>query len=245
MLPAIVLTAALLSSPTPPPSPQASSAASRCSDVDSISFEDAFRYDIRDAAMLQQVAAFAAVPPARQRATFDAAAAADSPPACLSASQGHAAARALTLIANIWKVDELGDEAKFAAFSHTIEAAFASPTLPASLAAALPVMPPQTTACATPDQTAAVLHVVQPQYTVPAMVARTSGRVMVEVRLDPSGLVRNAHVYGATVGDAPEGQQLAREALMGAAATTYRPACVANRAVGGRYLFVADFMEKR
>ncbi len=238
MLLALVLAAAL--PPAASPSPK-----SDCADVGAISFEDAFGHEVRDVAALRLVAALSRVPPERQSAYLTEDTSAHGRPVCLTQEAGYAAARALTLIANLWKPDLVADDAKFATLSQRVEAAFAAPVPPAAFAG---LLSPSTTgkpACATPNQTAATLTIVNPQYTAAAIAARTTGGVETSVYLDATGFVRSAHLYGSTVGDTPEALQLKREALLGAAATTYRPACVAGHGVPGKYLFVTRFTGTR
>lgn len=236
MLVWLALAAALSPSPAPLQPP-------RCAAVDAISFEDAFAYHINDVAKLRLIAAFATVPAPRQEALFDAGVAANASPGCLTADAGHEAARALTLIDNIWKVVGLDDAAKSAAFSRTVAAAFVAPSPPAPFAALLPATTEQAT-CAGPNEAAAIVKLVRPQYTV-AIAARVTGSVVTEVSLDENGLVRNASVFRSDIGSTPEAQAVLREALLGAAATTYRPACADGYGVAGRYLFGAQFAVKR
>ncbi len=182
---ALVLAAAL--TPAVSPSPV-------CGDVDSISFEDAFQYELRDVAALRLIAALAQIPPARQAAFFAAGGAAHDVPACLSPGATHAAARALTLIANLWGPDVVGDDSTFAAFSRRVAAAFAAVTPPAPFARLLSQSAADKPACATPDQTPATIAIVNPRYTAGAIAARASGSVEASILLDENGLVRTAHI---------------------------------------------------
>ncbi len=237
-------------------------------------FATAFAYDLRPPAILRFITALDALPARDQKRVFDEAVAAASSPGEAAAKSAIAAtcpdldeiygqSRALYLVSNEWTLRELANAKRFSAFADVVDAAVSALKLgdaldPALRQAALapfadlpglaaPSPAPEAAAnepCAQADAPAHTVHLVTVSYPPVAAAAATSGTIKVKVHLDSFGYVRDASVFDSTAPARIGSDDLVRESILAAAATTYAPAIKACKQVAGTYLFRADFTRR-
>jgi outer membrane biosynthesis protein TonB len=248
-----------------PPAPQASAADPCATAVPDLpnDLPTAFAYEIDSPAILHFLASVAAVPARQQKAAFDRAADAANSPAqqtvvtaltaqCPNLDEVYATTRALTLVANRWKLDEIHDENRWEAFSHAIEAALwalsvgdrVAPETRRSALQAFPMfaaddgaspVPAPAPDCSTPDAPAKPLIEVAPDYPPLASSAATSGEVVVVLSLSDTGDVRSVRILGNTLRRGLGTDAIIRAAIFAAAATTYAPARKACLPIAGKF----------
>lgn len=255
----------------PPPAPPASApdlCATAIPDLPN-DLPTAFAYEITSPAILQFLASLAAVPAHRQKAAFERAVDAANAPAaqevataltalCPNLDEVYATTRALSLVANVWKLDEIHDQTRWEAFSHAVEAALwvlsagdriapdtrqiaLEPFVALTGAASPSPVPTAATNCATPDAAAKPLHTVQPEYPALADAAATSGEATIVISLSDTGNVRSARILSNTLRRGLGTDGIIRAAIFAAAATTYTPATKACRPVSGTFAMVYRF----
>jgi outer membrane biosynthesis protein TonB len=249
------------------PAPQASAADPCATAVPELpnDLPTAFAHEIESPAILQFLATLAAVPARQQKSAFNRAADAANSPAeqtaaaaltalCPNLDEIYATTRALTLVANRWKLDDIHDEQRWTAFSHAVEAALWAlsdsdelapqtrqialqpfPMLAAAADGSSPV-PLPAASCSAPDAAAKPLHEVAPDYPPLASSAATSGEVNIVVSLSDNGDVRSARILANTLRRGLGTDAIIRAAIFAAAATTYTPGIKACRPVAGKFV---------
>lgn len=231
-----------------------------------VSLLDSFEHPIADRATLRFLGSVAAESPAAQRDVYARVAKATDDKnleairdavlaSCSGDEVSHRMIRALALVLSRWKAVTQGDR-RFSAFETALLAAVAALAVPGQLsreqidAALAPFatdmsalsrpVAPSPVACP-PDGEARVTSAIEPDFPQFAMDQRVGGVVSVSVTLDDEGLVEAVDVVKAPFVDLRAASALKNATVVSAASSTYAPAIKNCKAIGGTYLFRAEY----